>query len=67
MRVHVCNLDMHVCNECTCVHYMCTCRLYKVFWYIEIHKPLAKQGAALYTVVFYVLTGMLAVSVAICM
>jgi len=39
-----------------------------VFWYIEIHKPLAMRGGYdTYVAIFYVLAAMLFVSVGICL
>ncbi|WIA28374.1 hypothetical protein OEZ86_010920 [Tetradesmus obliquus] len=40
--------------------------LYKVFYYIQIHLPIANAGYKFYLVVFYILAGILFISVAIC-
>jgi len=43
-------------------------RLYHVFYYIEIHKPLAVRGGYMtYLIVFYILMAMLFVCVGICL
>ncbi len=41
-------------------------RLFKVFYMLEVHKPLSALGYKFYTIVFYILSAMLFISVAIC-
>ncbi|KAG2487286.1 hypothetical protein HYH03_014127 [Edaphochlamys debaryana] len=40
--------------------------LFKFFWMLELHKPLAGAGYKFYLVVFYILSGMLYLTVGIC-
>eukprot|EP00882_Tetradesmus_deserticola_P006573 GHRQ01006917.1.p1 GENE.GHRQ01006917.1~~GHRQ01006917.1.p1 ORF type:complete len:1485 (+),score=562.58 GHRQ01006917.1:723-5177(+) len=40
--------------------------LYKVFYYIQIHLPIANAGYKFYLVIFYILAAILFISVAIC-
>jgi hypothetical protein len=58
---------MHTHAHTRNTHHRTPHRLYHVFYYIEIHKPMAaKGGYMVYTVIFYILTAMLFVCVAIC-
>eukprot|EP00879_Flechtneria_rotunda_P020397 GHRR01021459.1.p1 GENE.GHRR01021459.1~~GHRR01021459.1.p1 ORF type:complete len:889 (+),score=208.65 GHRR01021459.1:224-2890(+) len=40
--------------------------IYKVFYYIQIHLPIAYKGYMFYLVIFYILVAILFISVAIC-
>lgn len=41
-------------------------RIWKFFWNIEFHKPIARQGYTFHLAIFYCLSGMLYLSVGVC-